>query len=150
MDKETIFLELIKDTKQTIRDIQARIYNLSTTFVVFSFAITAFALKETQSLVIPVTLFSDMAIAVVLIYLYKRIYMEHKLVRLSLEKHESVLMRLLDGNFVSSHDIVAPILDMNKTPAFSITHEVNLFLWSAAIVIIKAALVVLFRHWFSA
>jgi len=43
MDHEAILVDLIKDTRQAIRDIQARIYNLSTTFVVFSFAITAFA-----------------------------------------------------------------------------------------------------------
>jgi hypothetical protein len=148
MDKVAILVELVKDTRQTIRDIQARIYNLSTTFVVFSFAITAFALKEAKELVIPITLFSDMAIATVLIYLYTRIYTEHKLVRLALEKHESVLMHVLDGKTVSSQDIVVPVLDMNKTPAFSITREVNLFLWSAAIVIIKAVLVVVFRPWY--
>ncbi len=150
MDKEAILVELVKETKQSIRDIQARIYNLSTTFVVFSFAITAFAFKEARGLIIPITLFSDMAIAAVLIYLYTRIYKEHKLVRLALEKHESVLMHVLDGKTVSSQDIVAPALDMDKQPAFSIKREVNLFLWSAAIVIIKAAILVVCRPWFPA
>lgn len=150
MDKEAILVELVKDTRQTIRDIQTRIYNLSTTFVVFSFAITAFALKEVKGLIIPITVFSDMAIAAVLIYLYTRVYTEYKLVRLALEKNESVLMHLLDGKTVSSQDIVAPALDMDKMPAFSITREVNLFLWSAGIVIIKAALVVVCRPWFPA
>ena len=67
MDKEAILVELVKDTIQTIRDIQARIYNLSTTFVVFSFAITAFALKEAKEFIIPIMLFSDMAIAAELV-----------------------------------------------------------------------------------
>lgn len=150
MDKEAMLGEFVKDTRQTIREIQARIYNLSTTFVVFSFAITAFAWKDAKEFVIPITLFSDMAIAAVLIYLYTRIFTEYKLVRLALEKHESVLMRMLDGEIVSSQDIVAPPLDTDKTPAFSVSREVNLFLWSAAVVTIKAALVIVCRLWFPA
>lgn len=121
MDEVAIVVELIKDTRQTIRDIQARIYNLSTTFVVFWFAITTFAMKEAKALAIPITFFSDMTIAAVLLYLYARIHTEHKLVRLALEKHESVLMQLLDGKTVSSRDIVVPVLDMTKMPEFSIT-----------------------------
>lgn len=81
MDKETILVDLIKETRQTIRDIQARVYNLSTTFVVFSFAITAFAWEKAKTLAVPITVFSDSMIVVVLVYLYLRIYDEHKLVR---------------------------------------------------------------------
>ncbi len=143
MNKESIALELIKDTRQTIRDIQARVYNLSTTFVISSFAITAFVWEKLKGFVVPITVCSDVMIAVVLIYLYTRIYEEHKLVRLALEKHEQVLMSLLDGLSVTSEDIVAPAPDMNRKPAFSIVREVNLFLWSAAIIIIKLAVVVI-------
>jgi hypothetical protein len=83
----------------------------------------------------------------VLLYLFKRIYQEHKLVRLALEKHESVLIDALEGKAASSRDIVAPAIDMKKSPAFSIIHEVNLLLWSAAIVLVKAALVIALRPW---
>ena len=147
MDKEAILLDLVKDTRQALREIQARVYNLSTTFVVFSFAITAFAWKDMRGLVIPITVFSDIVISVVLIYLYLRIYTENKLVRLALEKQESVLIQVLDGTTVSSQDIVAPPLDMSRGPAFSITREVNLFLWSAGIIMIKAALVIVCHSW---
>ncbi|MBI5213840.1 MAG: hypothetical protein HY957_10815 [Nitrospirae bacterium] len=142
MDKEAILLDLVKETRQTIRDIQARVYNLSTTFVVFSFAITAFAWKEAKSFIVPITVFSDIMISIILIYLYIRIYREHKFVRLALEKQESVLIQLLDGRSVSSQDVVAAILDMNKKPTFSITREVDLFLWSAGIIIIKVVIVI--------
>ena len=148
MSKEAILLDLIKDARQTVRDIQARVYNLSTTFVVFSFAITAFAWKDAEEFVIPITLFSDVAIIIILIYLYTRIYTEHKLVRLALERQELVLMRLLDGENVSSQDVVAPVLDMSKKPIFSISREVDLFLWAAGIVSIKAILVIAGKLWF--
>ena len=143
MDKESIALELIKETRQTLRDIQVRVYNLSITFVVFSFAITAFVWKELDGFVLPITLCADCMIAVVLIYLYIRIYGEQKLARMALEKQEHVLMSLLDGLPVGSEDIVAPALDMNRKPAFSITREVNLFLWSAGIILIKSIVVVI-------
>lgn len=145
MEREAILLDLIKETRQTIRDIQARIYNLSTTFVVSSFAVTAFAWEKAREHVVSVTLFSDFTISVVLIYLYIRIYGEHKLVRLALERNERTLISLLNGESVPSQDIVAPLLDMKKMPAFSITREVNLFLWAAGIIIIKSAILVAMR-----
>ena len=148
MDKESILLDLIKDTRQAIRDIQARIYNLSTTFVVFSFAVTAFAWKEARSLTVQITLFSDAVIAAVLVYLFLRISAEYKLVRLTVEKQESTLIRLLDGAKIPCQDLVAPLVNMNDAPAFSITREAGLFLWSAGIVLLKASLVVLSRKWF--
>lgn len=145
MDHEAILLELIKDTRQAVRDIQARIYNLSTTFVVFSFAITAFAFEKAKELLIPITFFSDMAIAIVLIFLYVRICAEHKLVRLTVEKYESALIHLMGGKAVPPKDIVVPPVDLDATPALSATREANLFLWAATIVMTKAVLVVMFR-----
>lgn len=143
MDKEAILVEFIKETRQNIREIQARVYNLSTTFVVASFAITAYVWEKLKTLTIPITLFSDLMIVAVLIYLYFRIYNEHKLVRLALEKQEQVLINLLDGQKVAAQDMVAPLLDLNAKPALSITYEVNLFLWAAAIIFLKALLVVI-------
>jgi hypothetical protein len=150
MDKEAILMDLIKDTRQAIRGIQARVYNLSITFVVFSFAITAFAWEKVKPMTVPITVFSDAMIVVVLIYLYIRIYGEHKFVRLTLEKQEEVLIRLVDGLSVPSREIVAPVLDFEKKPVFSIIREVNLFLWAAAIIIIKSVLLFVCRSWFSA
>lgn len=143
MDKESIALDLLKETKQTIRDIQARVYNLSTTFVLSSFAITAFAWVNIKALVVPITACSDLMISVVLIYLYTRIYGEYRMVRLHIETQEKVLISLLDGLSVSSKNVVAPDLNMDQGPAFSITREVNLFLWSAGIITIKSAVVVI-------
>lgn len=65
------------------------------------------------------------------------------MVRLHIETQEKVLISLLDGLSVSSKNVVAPDLNMDQEPAFSITREVNLFLWSAGIIIIKSAVVVI-------
>jgi len=57
--------------------------------------------------------------------------------------------RILNGENVPSKDVVAPDVNMDKKPDFSINREVDLFLWATAIVLIKAVLVVLHRRWFS-
>lgn len=69
---------------------------------------------------------------------------------LALEKQEETLINLLGGLSVTPQNVVAPLLDFKKEPAFSITREVNLFLWAAAVIIIKAAILFYCRSWLPA
>jgi len=143
MDKESVLLEFIKDNKQSIRDIRNRIYNTSTAFIVFSFGVTAFTLEKAKPIIIPVTILSDLLIAITLVYIYIKIINEHDFLRIALEKQEGVLIDLIENNALSSIDLVAPILDLHKKPKFRLNSEARLLLGSALIVLVKAILVYL-------
>lgn len=146
MDNLEIALEILKDTRIAAREIQARIYNLSTTLVGFSFLISSFTIEKIKDALVSVVLFSDVGIVVLLITLYWRILSDYGLTRRAVEKGQSVIIRMIDGEAVTSEEIVAPHLRMTANPRLSVPREANLFLWAAAIVILKALFLLAIRN----
>ena len=86
---------------------------------------------------------SDVVVVALLFVSYIRLRSDYRLARADLEERERGLIDLLDGRPRTSQNLIAPP-DGGKTPKFSIDREVDLLMWAAGVVIVKA-LVVAFR-----
>lgn len=145
MNPANVLLELIKESRQDARNIQARVYNLSTTFVVFSFAITAFILKDMESdfRLLAITV-SDLLLIITLLILFVKTRTEHSFIRLTLEKMENNLIDVLDGKKTTSQELVCPRFKENDRPKFPLTREVTLFILAACVIFGKMLLIMFY------